>query len=111
MQTGLKTTIYRVGHRGSLKLLVTKEDLSFFLSAVVRNVNHFYLALINGATWVYHKRHTHIYELYLYRVTISVIQLVSTWALFVTENRPQHEELHALLFTNSVWVLLRSTEL
>ena len=62
MQTGLETTILRVGHRGSLKLVGTKEDL-FFLSAVVHNVNHFYLALINGATWVYHKRHTHVDEL------------------------------------------------
>ena len=31
--------------------------------------------------------------------------------LFVIKSRPQHQELHALLYANSVWVLLRPTEL
>ena len=47
----------------------------------------------------------------LYRATSSVVQLASIWALFVTESSPQHQELCALHFTNSVWILLRPTEL
>ena len=47
----------------------------------------------------------------LYRATSSVVQLASIWALFVTERSPQHQKLRALVFANSVWVLLRPTEL
>lgn len=49
-------------------------------------------------------------RLYPHREATSVIQLVSTWPLFVAEKWPQHWDLHALFFAKCLGSLTQRYE-